>query len=177
MSLIATIAKVGGPAIVSQVAKQFGLNSSTATKAISMMLPSLVGGLKRNLGKTEGVNELLGALAGGEHFQYVDDPEVLALAGTTEDGNGILGHVLKNKDASRAVAETVAGSLNIDSAVAKKLLPQIAAVAMGGLAKQTHEAGLHKDDDATGDADALRNQLENMLEVSDAEAMLGKLMR
>jgi len=176
MSLIATIAKLGGPAVVKQVAKQFGLNNGTASKAIGMILPSLAGGLKRNILKGDGLSNLVAELSGGEHFKYVDDPEALASAETTTDGNGILGHVLKNKDASRAVASTVAGSLGIDEAIVKKMLPQVAAVAMGGLAKQSHAAGLH-DGGADSSEDELRTQLENMLEVSDASDMLGKLMQ
>ena len=55
---------------------------------------------------------------------------------TVADGNGILGHILGSKDASRAVAAQAAAQTGIGADVLKKLLPIAATLVMGSLAKQ-----------------------------------------
>jgi hypothetical protein len=54
----------------------------------------------------------------------------------TEDGNAILGHVFGSKDMSRGIANQAADLSGISSAILKKMLPVIAAMVMGALAKR-----------------------------------------
>ncbi len=174
MGLAETIASVGGKAAIEQIAKRFGLPEAMAGQAVGMLLPALSNGLSRNASSEGGLGSLLGAIAGGNHERYLEDPASLAESATTSDGNGILGHLLGNKDASRAVAATVSGFLGIESDTVKKMLPVVAAMAMGGLAKQTKKAGLHESSSQSG-GDIL-GQLTGMLGVGGASDILGKLL-
>jgi hypothetical protein len=56
------------------------------------------------------------------------------------DGNKILGHILGNKDASRALAGQVEAETGISSSILKKMLPIVATMAMGALGKQSQSS-------------------------------------
>ena len=72
--------------------------------------------------------------------QYVENPATLADPATTADGNGILGHIFGSKDVSRQVAQRAAAQTGVDASILKQMLPVIAAMAMGAMAKQTRSA-------------------------------------
>jgi hypothetical protein len=130
-------ALLGGQAdgIVNQIGQQFGLNQSQATSAITALLPALAAGLNHHASSQSGLDALLGALGSGQHQQYVDDAQSLGRAETIDDGNGILGHVFGNKEVSRQVANQAAAQSGIGADVLKKMLPILATVLMGALAK------------------------------------------
>ena len=83
----------------------------------------------------------MAALAAGTHQRYLDDPSTITDAATVQDGNGILGHILGSKDVSRQVAVQASARTGIGTDVLKKMLPLVAALAMGALSKQTASAG------------------------------------
>ena len=171
MSLLKTIVQVGGQAALGQVAERVGLPKEVTSKAVGMILPALVGGLSRNVGSESGLGSLLGALTKGDHEKYLDEPQSLAASSATEDGNGILGHILGGKDASRAVASTVSSALGIENKTVKQLLPMVAALAMGGLAKQTKSAGLTADAAQHSGGDVL-GQITGMLDIGGDKPLL-----
>ncbi len=133
------VVKFGGDAAVDQVAKKVGLNEQVTKAAVGALLPAIASGIQSNLGKDGGAESLMGALTKGNHSQYLDEPAKLADDSASQDGNGILGHILGNKDVSRMVAASVAQAVGIENETAKKLLPVAAAMAMAGLAKKTQE--------------------------------------
>ena len=83
----------------------------------------------------------MGALSSGGHERYIDNPETLEREDTIQDGNGILGHILGSKDVSRQVARNAAAQSGIGEDVLKKMLPVVAAMAMGALSKQRSGLG------------------------------------
>ena len=123
-------------AIVQQLASQFGLNGSQVEAAIGQLVPALSGAVKRNTAEPQGLEALMGALQGGNHARYVDEPTQLASAATEMDGNNILGHLLGSKEVSREVASRASAATGIGSSILKKMLPIIATTVMGSLAKQ-----------------------------------------
>ncbi len=133
---------VRGGNTVRQLAQNFGLDESEASSAIASLLPALGQGLFRNAASPGGLAGLLGALTSGGHERYFDRPETLGEEGTIQDGNGILGHILGSKDVSRAVASNAAAQTGIGVDVLKKMLPVVAAMAMGALSKQHSSAAL-----------------------------------
>jgi len=128
-----------GGMVMKQVAKQFGLNGSQAEGAIRALLPAVSGGLKRNTAQEGGLQGLMGALQGGRHDRYLDDPTELTKPETVQDGNAILGHLLGSKDMSRQVASHAAQKTGLDTGILKQMLPMVAAMAMGSLSKQAKE--------------------------------------
>ncbi|MEM7663740.1 MAG: DUF937 domain-containing protein [Pseudomonadota bacterium] len=141
-NLFDMIAGAAGGSAMKQVGQQFGLNENQTQGAIKALLPAISGGLKRNASDPQGLQALLGALDKGNHDQYLDRPERLTEASTVTDGNAILGHLLGSKDMSRQVAAQASQRSGVDNGILKKMLPVVAAMAMGSLSKQSKEPGV-----------------------------------
>lgn len=135
MDILQAILGAAGGGAVQQLAGQFGLREDQTSSAIQALLPALMGGINNNVGQQGGMEALLGALANGNHSRYLEDPALLGATDTTNDGNGILGHILGSKDVSRQVASQAAAQTGIGSDILKKMLPVVATMAMGALAK------------------------------------------
>jgi hypothetical protein len=82
------------------------------------------------------LDALLGAIGSGGHARYVEDPSALGRQEPIADGNGILGHILSNKDVSRVVADCGAAQTGLGEDVLMRLLPVAATLVMGTLARQ-----------------------------------------
>ncbi|MDC0358847.1 DUF937 domain-containing protein [Oligoflexia bacterium] len=136
MNLLQSILEASGGTVVKQIANDFALSDSQTQSAIGQLLPALSRGLQNNMGSPQGLQGLLGALNSGKHQQYVEKQGSFLNKDTISDGNGILGHVLGSKDASRNVAGHAAKSTGIDAGILKKMLPVLATLAMGTLSKQ-----------------------------------------
>lgn len=122
-----------------QLGQQFGLSDDMTQQAMSALIPALAAGLKSNAGKQGGVEALLGALSKGSHSRYLDDPGLLGRPETRDEGNGILGHLLGSKDVSRAVASRAAEKTGLGDDLLKQMLPVVATMVMGSLAKKSEE--------------------------------------
>jgi hypothetical protein len=139
MNLLDAILDAQGGGAVKQLAKNFGMGEDQAISAISHLLPALSSGLKRNVSSESGLQGLLSALSGGNHRRYLEDPSVLEREETRQDGNGILGHIFGSKDVSRRVAQNAADKTGLGVSILKKMLPLVAAMAMGSLSKRAAE--------------------------------------
>jgi hypothetical protein len=104
-------------------------------------VPALTGQMKRNASAEGGLKDLAGALSRGSHQRYLDDPTALASDAAIDDGNGILGHLLGSKDASRNLAAQAADKTGVDVDLVKKFLPVVAAAAMGAVSKGSKGGG------------------------------------
>lgn len=143
MDLLDTIIDAGGGNdVLQRLARRSQLPLDHTMRAVSEMIPALNEGVRKNASQEGGMEALMGALSGGHHQQYLDNPKILDDEATVSDGNKILGHLLGSKDASRAVAAKVANDTGLDSGSMKKMLPLVAAVAMGALSKKAQSSGL-----------------------------------
>jgi hypothetical protein len=141
MNILEAILNAQGGGAVNELGRQFGLDGNQTRSALDALLPSLAGALSQNARSPGGLEDLLGALSGGQHSRYLDDPGSLGRAETTLDGNAILGHIFGSKEVSREVAARAAGQTGIGADILKKMLPIVAAMVMGGLARQTSAGG------------------------------------
>lgn len=152
------------------LARQFGLDGDQASAVLNQLLPALGGGLKQNAAQPGGLESLLGALTNGNHQRYIDQPEVLNQPESIADGNGILGHLLGSKDASRALASQVSSATGISDDLIRQMLPAVASLLMGSLSKQRESApsgGLLSMLDFDGDGSA----------IDDITGMLGNFLK
>jgi hypothetical protein len=134
MSLLDSILNAQGGAVVQQLGSQFGLGSDQTTAALGALVPALAAGVQQNTQTSAGMTGLLNALTGGDHQKYVNDPSTLADPSTTDDGNGILGHLFGSKDVSRQVATHAAGQTGVSADVLRQMLPVAATLVMGAMA-------------------------------------------
>lgn len=136
MNMIESLLGSHSGTLVRHLGQQFGLDESQASSALGALLPSLAAGFQREASSPTGLESLLGALAGGQHQRYVEDAQVLGRPDTVADGNGILGHIFGSKDVSREVANRASAQSGISSDVLKRMLPVVAAMVMGALARR-----------------------------------------
>jgi hypothetical protein len=170
--------------VVEQLGRQFGLDPTTTSSALSALLPALVAGVKSKASSAASVASLTSALASGEHARYVDDLSTSGQAETVQERNGILGHIFGSKEVSREVAARASAQSGVSADVLKKLLPVGAAVLMGVLAKRqsttagTHEAAVPEASGGLlGSLTPLLSSSPGASGVSDFAGMLGKFRR
>jgi hypothetical protein len=149
MNILDAVMNARDGAAIDQLAQQFGLKPEQASAAVAAIMPALAQGLQRNMSSPTGQSALVSALSEGRHETYLDNPDTLARPATTADGNRILGHVLGSKETSRAVAARAGEKTGIDPEVLKQILPLVAALAMGGLSRQS-KAGAGTDPKTAG---------------------------
>lgn len=148
MNLFDMLAQSQNGQAIDNLAGQFGLDRSQTEAALRQLVPALGAGLARNTSNGKGLADLVGALAGGHHQRYADDPATVADPQAIAEGNGILGHLFGSKEVSRQIAERVGSQTGIGAAIVKQMLPVIATMVMGGLAKQVAGAGAREIADA-----------------------------
>ena len=170
-----------GSGAAQQLGRQFGLNESQVSSALSALVPALAAGFQNNMSSPQGLDGLISALGGGQHQRYVDDPGVLGRADTTADGNGILGHIFGSKDVSRQVATRAAAQTGIGESVLKSMLPVVAAMVMGAMSKRMM-ASANPMAVGRSESDSLLGMLTPMLDsdrdgsiVDDVVGMLGRI--
>ncbi len=137
MNLLDMIMSAQNGGAIEQAGAQAGLNPQQAQSAVMALLPAISSALKNNTRSPQGLGGLLSALQGGNHEQYIENPQMLGRPETVQDGNAILGHLFGSKDVSRAVASHASQKSGIGADLLKKMLPLVATMAMGSLSKQT----------------------------------------
>ncbi|MCC6318570.1 MAG: DUF937 domain-containing protein [Gemmatimonadaceae bacterium] len=132
MSLVELLTDSGG---VQSLARELGLTESQAALGASALLPAILGGFKKQAqaGGLGGLGGLLGKLGGGSLLD-----EVLSRKPTDIGrGNEVLGAIFGSKDVSRAVAESASARSRLDPSVLKKMLPLLAMIVSGYMAKES----------------------------------------
>ena len=185
MNILDMILEAQNGGAVNEMARNFGLEKRQARDVLSEVVPPFARGMQRNTRQQGGMDDLVGALRRGNHGSYLDDLSSLSNPGTTKDGNDILGHVFGNKDVSRNVAKHAGSKTGIDPSLIKKMLPIIAAIAMGVLSKKGKSAapapsGRTASTGSGGLGDILSSVLDSDKDGSmldDLIGMAGKMMR
>jgi len=179
MNILETVLKAAGGQAVSAIAKNFGINGSQATDVIGQLIPALSRGMQKNTQSSGGLDGLIGALTGGNHGNYMDNPGDLLQSNNINDGDKILGHLFGDKQVSRDVASRASNNTGVDSSIIKKMLPVIASLAMGAMSKKSAQFGINSPQ-SSGVTDLLGSFLDSDGDGSIADDLLGmagKFMR
>jgi hypothetical protein len=136
MNIVDLLANAHGGRGLESIGRQFGLDESQTRAAVDALAPVVAAGLRRNTQSNDGLADLIGALVQGNHGRYVEDASAVQFDRVSDDGNAILGHIFGSKDVSRGVAQQAAGLSGIGNSILKKMLPVIASMVIGALAKQ-----------------------------------------
>ncbi len=133
MDLISVLKQSGA---IGSIAQQLGVNEQVAEMGAGALLPAILGGFKKTTqaqpGGLEGLGGLLGQLGGGGLFDNVVAPEPT----NVDAGNDVLGQIFGSKDVSRSVAGNASEQTGIDPSLLKKMLPILAMLVAGYMAKQ-----------------------------------------
>jgi len=130
MQITDIIARMGG---LQAMAKELGISESQAATGVAALAPAVLGGMKKQAqaGGIEGLGGLLGQLGGGALLDSVLSPEPTDV----NKGNDLLGQIFGSKDVSRTVAQSAATQSGVDVGVLKKMLPMVAMMVAGYMAK------------------------------------------
>ncbi|MFO1457164.1 MAG: DUF937 domain-containing protein [Steroidobacteraceae bacterium] len=137
MQLTDLLGQVGG---LQSMARELGVSESQAASGAAALLPAILGGFKKQAqaqpGGLGGLGSLLNGLGGGGLLDDVLSPQPTNVG----RGNDVLGQIFGSRDVSRAVAQNAAGQTGLDPALLRKMLPILAMLAAGYMARQ-HGAG------------------------------------
>ncbi len=118
------------------IARELGISETQAKSGAAALLPALMGGFKKQAqaqpSGLAGLGGLLGQLGGGSLLDNVLSP------GPTDvsKGNDVLGQIFGTKEVSRTVAQNAAAKSGLDTSILKKMLPMLAMLVAGYMAKQ-----------------------------------------
>lgn len=134
MQISDVIRQMGG---LQSVARELGVSESQAANGAAALLPAILGGFKKQAqspasGGLGGLGAVLGQLGGGALLDDVLSPHPT----NVNRGNDVLGQIFGSKDVSRAVAQNAAGRTGLDPGLLKKMLPILAMMAAGYVARQ-----------------------------------------
>jgi hypothetical protein len=133
MQLTDILAQTGG---LTSMARELGVSETQVASGATALVPAIVGGLKKQAQRQpnglEGLGGLLGQLGGGGLLDEVLAPQPTNVS----RGNDVLGQIFGSKDVSRAVAQQAASQSGLDPALLKKMLPMLAMLVAGYMAKQ-----------------------------------------
>ena len=132
MQLTDLLSQTGG---LQSIARELDIAPQEAATGAEALLPAILGGFQKaqaQAGGAGGLGELLGQLGGGGLLD-----QVLAPAPTdVGQGNEVLGQIFGSKEVSRTVAQSAAGQSGLDPELLKKMLPLLAMLVGGFMAKR-----------------------------------------
>ena len=134
MQMTDILGQIGG---IQSVARELGVSEDQAASGAAALLPALLGGFKKQAQAQptglDGLAGMLGGLGGGGLLDDVLGPQPT----NVNRGNDVLGQIFGSKDVSRTVAQNAATRTGLDPSLVKKMLPVLAMLVAGYMAKQS----------------------------------------
>lgn len=138
MNLTDILGQAGG---LQSLARDLGISEEQAASGAAALLPAIMGGMKKQVqaqpAGLSGLGDLLGQLGGGGLLDQVLSPQPT----DPGQGNAVLGQIFGSKDVSRTVADNAASQSGLDAGLLRKMLPLLAMLVTGYMAKQAGAAG------------------------------------
>ncbi|MDI9629912.1 MAG: DUF937 domain-containing protein [Acidobacteriota bacterium] len=138
MQITDLLAQMGG---LQDMARQLGISQKQAESGAAALLPAILGGFKKQAQAQptglEGLGGLLGQLGGGGLLDAVLGTK----PANVNQGNDVLAQIFGSKDVSRTVAQQASTKSGLDPALLKKMLPMLAMMVTGFMAKTQGGAG------------------------------------
>lgn len=133
MQITDILGQLGG---LDAMARDVGVDKSQAANGAAALLPAILGGFQKQAATQpnglDGLGGLLNQLGGERLLDDVVAPQPTDVS----KGNNVLGQIFGSKDVSRAVAQNASAQTGLDPAVLKKMLPIVAMMVAGYMAKQ-----------------------------------------
>lgn len=124
---------------LSQISQQLGTDENTTSRAVSLALPMLLGGLAKNASTDTGAAAIDQALTRDHDGSLLDNPHQAVANPMAFGGGGILGHIFGQRQAP--VEQGVAKATGLDPQRAGKLLMILAPLVMAALARARSNQG------------------------------------
>jgi len=123
---------------LASIARELGISEQQARAGAAALLPAILGGFTRQAqpAGAGGLGALLGQLGGASLLDDVVSPQPTDIG----RGNAVLGNLFGSKDVSRTVAQHAAAQTGLDPSLLRKMLPMLAMLAVGYLARRHGQA-------------------------------------
>jgi hypothetical protein len=133
MQLNDVLQQVGG---IAAMARELGVTEAQAASGAEALLPAILGGFKRQAqahpAGLDGLGAALQQLGGGGLLDQVLAPQPTDV----DRGNDVLGQIFGAPDVSRTVAQHASTQSGLDASLLKKMLPLLAMLVGGFIARQ-----------------------------------------
>jgi hypothetical protein len=133
MQFTEILSAMGG---IQSVARDLGVSEAQARTGVEALLPAILGGFKKQAqaqpAGLDGLMSMVTSLGGGGLLDQVLAPSPTDVS----QGNDVLGRIFGSKDVSRTVAQSAATQTGLDPGVLKKMLPMLAMLVAGVMARQ-----------------------------------------
>jgi hypothetical protein len=148
MQITDILAQTGG---LQAISRELGISEADAARGAAALGPAILGGFKKQAlaqpSGLEGLGGLLGQLGGGSLLDDVLSPQPTHL----EKGNDVLGQIFGSKDVSRTVAARASSQTGLDAGILKRMLPMIAMMVAGYMARGGGASGQGTSSGGLGD--------------------------
>ena len=160
-NLLKTLNQHLTPDTIRQISSAIGTDPKTASNAVSMALPVILGGLANNASNAQGASALHNAL--DDHDGSLLDNLSGFLGGGAAGGIGgaILGHIFGSNQAG--VQNGVGRATGLNSQQVAQLLAMLAPIVMGVLGRMKQQQGINS------------SQLSNVLQQNASGTSLGDI--
>lgn len=133
MQVTDILAQMGG---LHSIAQELGVSDDQAASGAAALVPAILGGFKKQAqaqpAGLEGLGGMLSQLGGGSLLDNVLGSQPTDVG----RGNDVLGQIFGSKDVSRTVAQDAAAQSGLSPDLLKKMLPMLAMLVAGFMAKQ-----------------------------------------
>ncbi len=127
---------------ITNLASQFGLSPEQAQAAVQALMPGMSMGLQSQATSPTGLSSIIGMLTGGAHQEAFNNPLATAAPQTASAGTDVLHQIFGGPAGAEAIAQHAANVAGVSSSIMQSMMPVIASMVMGGLAKGASSNGL-----------------------------------
>jgi len=149
---------------IGNLAAQFNITPEEADAAVKAILPALSEEFLKQTSQPLGFSSLVGALGERQHVAAFIDPIAAQNPATVQKAGDSLGHVLVSH--SEEIALRASSATGVSSAILSQMLPVIASMIFGGLAKSLERQGFG----------GILGQLTNMAAQGGLGPVLGQIL-
>ena len=126
---------------VAAVGRQFGLNEEQTRASLDALVPVVAAGVRRTAQSPEGLQEIFKQVLTSSHGGVLEDADAVSLDRAKPGGDEVLGQIFGKKQVSREVAQQLSATSGVGAAILKQLLPIVATMVLGTLAKKMGSGG------------------------------------
>jgi hypothetical protein len=136
MSLLAIFIANQGIRLLTQVGSEYLKDAQEAEKITKELLPVVSAAIKKETSSKQGLQSFLDK---ADHIgidKYIADPASTALSTVASAGEDVVQNILGITDSKAAIVAHLAARTGLNALAVSQLLPVVAMLAVGGLAKQ-----------------------------------------
>ncbi len=131
----------GGDAVAT-LAQKFGISPDQANAALAALSPALAQGLQNHMQNPEGLSQILGHLSDPAHQAAYGDAAAVDAPAASSAGGDLLGQIFGGSANVEQIVQHIGQETGLSPDLLNKLMPVVASMTMGGVAKSLQEGGL-----------------------------------